>query len=28
MLLPLMDLMRDHGVDKISLVTINDDGNR
>jgi biopolymer transport protein ExbD len=27
-LLPLMDLMRDHGVDKISLVTINDAGNR
>lgn len=25
-LLPLMDLMRDHGVEKISLVTINDDG--
>lgn len=27
-LLPLMDLMRDHGVEKIALVTINDDGNR
>ena len=26
MLLPLMDLMRDHGVEIISLVTINDDG--
>jgi biopolymer transport protein ExbD len=24
-LLPLMELMRDHGVEKISLVTINDD---
>tara|TARA_R110001592_G_scaffold363248_4_gene682215 strand:+ start:68185 stop:68601 length:417 start_codon:yes stop_codon:yes gene_type:complete len=27
-LLPLMDLMRDHGVEKIALVTINEDGNR
>ena len=27
-LLPLMDLMRDHGVEKIALVTINDGGNR
>ena len=25
-LLPLMDLLREHGVEKISLVTINDDG--
>ena len=27
-LLPLMDLLRDHGVARISLVTINDDGGR
>lgn len=27
-LLPLMDLMRDHGVQKIALVTINDNGNQ